>query len=205
MVKKPVIISICCLMVVLTGLFHAKILIGLAGFLIVDDPLVPADALVMLNGEVETRPFHAADLFHRKMAPLILVAKTAQSPPEQLGILPNTADVAIDVMKKLGVSPKDAVRVDTPDGVTSTWDEALALREYIRTRPIRQIIVVTSAFHTRRTAWTFKKVFDGLPVSIRMSAAPQWGFEQTNWWGCEEGLISFCNEYIKMMYYLVVY
>jgi len=59
MLKKPAVISIFCLIVVLTGLFHAKILIGLAGFLIVDDPLVPADALVMLNGEVETRPFHA--------------------------------------------------------------------------------------------------------------------------------------------------
>jgi len=193
------------LIITLVVYFKIPILIGLADFLIIDQPVQTADAIVILNGEVETRPFYAAELYGRKMAPVVLIAQTESSPAEQLGLLPNTTDVAIDIMKKQGVPAENIIRIAPPGGVTSTHDETLALRHYIDAQSIRQIVVVTSAFHTRRAQWTFNRMSSGFPVAIRMAPSPHWGFDRTNWWRCEDGLISLCNEYIKLLYYLTVY
>ncbi len=36
-------------------------------------------------------------------------------------------------------------------------------------------------------------------------AAPYRGFDETNWWKSERGLIEVTNELIKLVYYRVVY
>jgi hypothetical protein len=45
----------------------------------------------------------------------------------------------------------------------------------------------------------------GLPVTLEMVAVPYAGFDQTNWWKNETGLITLNNEYIKWFYYLFKY
>ena len=92
-----------------------------------------------------------------------------------------------------------------PGGVTSTFDEASAVRQYVAAHQTYRIILVTSAFHTRRARWIFEKVLAGLPVRLEMVAVPYAGFDQTNWWKNETGLITLNNEYIKWFYYLFKY
>jgi uncharacterized SAM-binding protein YcdF (DUF218 family) len=89
--------------------------------------------------------------------------------------------------------------------VTSTFDEAATVRQYVQVHQTHRIILVTSAFHTRRARWTFEKVLAGLPVTLEMVAVPYAGFDQTNWWKNEAGLITLNNEYIKWFYYLFKY
>ena len=48
-------------------------------------------------------------------------------------------------------------------------------------------------------------VLAGLPVTLEMVAVPYAGFDQTNWWKNETGLITLNNEYIKWFYYLFKY
>jgi uncharacterized SAM-binding protein YcdF (DUF218 family) len=184
---------------------RSQILAAVGGFLVIDEPRQPADVIFLLNGAVETRPFLAAKLYSEGFAPRIVVPKQEESLVTEMGLLPNGTDVAVDILKHLGV-PEDKITVVVIEGgVTSTRDEAVVLRHYISTNKVERVIVVTSDYHTRRAKWIFAKVLDGSGITLTVSAATDRRFNHTNWWRHERGLINFTNEYIKFAYYLAVY
>jgi uncharacterized SAM-binding protein YcdF (DUF218 family) len=190
---------------ILAFLFRSSILTGIADYLIVNDRLQPADVLFLLNSEVNTRPFRAAELYRQGFAPVVVIARSEDTPVVSLGLVPNDTDISIGVMEKLGVPAEKIVVLTRPGGVTSTFDEAAELKKYIETNQVRKIILVTSAFHTRRARWIFQRTLQGLPVALEMEAVPYTGFDQTNWWKNEGGLIALNNEYIKLFYYSIKY
>ena len=193
------------LLVVLAFAFRTQILTGIANYLIINDRLQPADAIFLLNSEFDTRPFRAAELYKQGLAPVIVIARTKDTPVVILGLMPNDTDISVGVMEKLGVPPEKIIILTVPGGVTSTFDEAAAFRQYIEANQVRRIVLVTSAFHTRRARWIFDKTLAGLPVTLQMAAVPYAGFDQTNWWQNEDGLITLNNEYIKLFFYFFKY
>ncbi len=193
------------LLIGLAYTLRSQILTGVADFLIVDDPLQTADMIFVLNGDHDTRPFRASELYKQGLAPLIVIARAESLAAEKLGLAPNDTDVSLGVMKELGVPPEKIVVLPVEGGATSTFDEARALRGYIETQDMRSIILLTSAFHTRRARWIFAKELAGLPVRLEVASVPHYGFDETNWWQSEDGLITLNNEYIKLAYYFVKY
>jgi uncharacterized SAM-binding protein YcdF (DUF218 family) len=193
------------LLVILVFAFRSQILTGFADYLIINDKLQPADVIFLLNSEVNTRPFRAAELFKQGQAPVIVITRSENTPVVDLGLMPNDTDISVGVMEKLGVPADKILVLPVPGGATSTFDEAAALRQYIEANQIHRIILVTSAFHTRRARWIFDKTLAGLPVMLEMAAVPYANFDQTNWWKDETGLITLNNEYIKLFYYFFKY
>ncbi len=183
--------------------FRHLLLYRVAEWFVVSHPLEKADVLYLLNGEHATRPFYAADLYRRGLASQVWIAQTEKDPTVQLGLYPCDTDVNKRVLIRCGV-PEDRITiVPYPNGVSSTWEEALAIRRYIDRHPVQSILVVTSSLHTRRTYWTFKKVFAETSVRIRVAEAPHWGFDLTNWWRTEHGALTMASEWIKMSYYIL--
>jgi len=193
------------LLIALAYAFRSQILTGMADLLVVNDPLQPADMIFVLNGDYNTRPFRASELYEQGLAPVIVIAKAEMLPAEKLGLAPNDTDVSINVMKKLGVPPEKIVVLPVEGGTTSTFDEAIALRQYIESHNIRSLILLTSAFHTRRAKWIFDRELAGLPVRLEVAAVPHYGFDESNWWQSEDGLITLNNETIKLAYYFLKY
>ena len=193
------------LLVILAFAFRSQILTGIADYLIVSDKLEPADVIVLLNSEVNTRPFRTSELYQQGLAPVIVIARSESKPTVDLGLVPNDTDVSVAVMEKLGVPADKIVILPFPGGVTSTFDEATAIRQYVIAHQTHRIILVASAFQSQRARWIFEKVLAGLPVTLEMAAVPYAGFDQTNWWKNETGLITLNNEYIKWFYYLFKY
>src|SRR5262245_47328986 len=60
------------------------VLLGAANLWIVSDPVSRADAVVVLGGGLETRPFVAVELWPRGLADKILISK---SPSEKIGVM----------------------------------------------------------------------------------------------------------------------
>lgn len=193
------------LLVVLAYAFRSQILTGIADLLVVNDPLHPADIIFVLNGDYNTRPFRASELYEKGLAPVIVIARSEMLPAEELGLAPNDTDVSIGVMKALGVPPEKIVVLPVEGGTTSTFDEAIALRQYIESHNLHSLILLTSAFHTRRAKWIFDRELSGLPVRLEVAAVPHYGFDESDWWQSEDGLITLNNEYIKLVYYFVKY
>jgi uncharacterized SAM-binding protein YcdF (DUF218 family) len=193
------------LLIALAYAFRSQILTGIADLLVVNDPLQPADIIFVLNGDYNTRPFRASELYEKGLAPVIIITKAESLPAEKLSLVPNNTDVSIGVMKALGVPPEKIVVLPVEGGTTSTFDEAIALRQYIESHNVHSLILLTSAFHTRRAKWIFDRELSGLPVRLEVAAVPHYGFDESDWWQSEDGLITLNNEYIKLVYYYVKY
>ena len=183
--------------------FRGELLKDLANAWIVHDPLSKADAIIVLGGGMQTRPFEAARLYREGYAPRVLVASPESKPTDKIGITADDTEVTKRILSKQGV-PDSAV-LEFGDEVSSTHEEALALGSWIRKTGLKKIIIVSDPFHTRRVRWVFKKELQSTGTEILTVAAPSLKYDSSNWWQTEQGLIEFQNELIKYAYYRVNY
>ncbi len=189
--------------VLLLVALRGPLLRGAARWWIVDEAVVAGDAIVVLGGGEEYRPFAAARLWKAGMAPVILVPDVRLHPTEALGLRPGTTEVILGVLKAEGVPEGVVVRIGK--GVTSTREEALAVREWVegagKVGP--RLLIPTDPFPTRRTNWLFEKTIPGCEATV-VRTDPR-DLEVERWWTSEAGLISFQNEVVKYVLYRVKY
>jgi uncharacterized SAM-binding protein YcdF (DUF218 family) len=177
--------------------------------LVVRADLPHADALVVLAGSsayVE-RTQLAAQLFKEGRAPVVLLTNDNEqggwSSAEQRN--PFFVERAIAELVAAGV-PRPAIEV-LPQPVASTYDEARALRNYAAARNLRALLVVTSAYHSRRALWTLRRVFrdSGVSVGLEPVAPGAQTPGPAAWWLHPRGWRSVAGEYVKLIYYRVRY
>ena len=178
---------------------------GAARFLIVSTPLHQADAIVVLSGSAvyKERTQRAAEYYRQGLANRILLTndnlRGEWSSAEQRN--PFFYERARNNLLILGV-PADRVEV-VPQPVTNTYDEAEALREYAVTHGLRSLLIVTSAYHSRRALWTLNRVFAGTGIEISLQSIETG--EQTppplTWWLHVRGWRMLVGEYVKNVYY----
>jgi uncharacterized SAM-binding protein YcdF (DUF218 family) len=184
-------------------LLHRPILRGVAGALVVEDAAAPVDFVFLLNGRPSARPFHAATLYHRGLAPRVVLAQVSRNPAESLGICDDQTAAALAVLRRLHVPDSAVTVLSTPRGVTSTQEEAHALRAYLQRNPADRILVVTSGYHTRRTRWWLRRELGDMPVRLLMWPVRDTRFDESDWWTTEEGLIAINNEYLTWVHNLL--
>jgi uncharacterized SAM-binding protein YcdF (DUF218 family) len=213
-------------------LARVQILQGAARAWIVSDSIVPADAVAVLGGGLETRPFAAADLYKRGMVRQILISAVKPGPAEKLEIVPSHVELnratlrVLDgyglrgkwparptlapctrflsiVLLKLGVPPEAILSFGTD--VSSTYEEAGALAEWARTNGVRSVIVPTEIFSSRRVRWILDKQLGSVGTRTEVQALPPLEYDADNWWQHEAGVIGFQNEVVKYFYYRLKY
>jgi uncharacterized SAM-binding protein YcdF (DUF218 family) len=177
--------------------------------LIVSADVPHADAIVVLAGSAayRERTRRAAELFHEGRAPVIILTNdNLQSGwSNELERNPFFVERAAAELERAGVAETEIEML--PQIVSSTHDEALLLRQYAERRGLRSVLLVTSAYHSRRALWTFRKVFEGSGINIGLlSVAPG---EQmpppATWWLHASGWRVVAGEYLKLIYYRVRY
>lgn len=168
-----------------------------------------ADALVVLAGSstyVE-RTHLAARLFKERRAPVVLLTNDNEQGgwSEASQRNPFFVERAIDELVGAGV-PRANIEV-IPAAVTSTYDEAQTLREYAVKHNLRTLLIVTSAYHSRRALWTIRRVFRGTGVEVGLEpAAPASPTPSPAlWWLSQRGWKSVAGEYGKLIYYSIHY
>jgi uncharacterized SAM-binding protein YcdF (DUF218 family) len=177
--------------------------------LVVRAELPRADALLVLSGSSNyvERARWAARLYREGRAPLILLTDDGQqggwSQSEQRN--PFFVERAAAELKSAGV-PADKIEV-LPGVVSSTYEEALSLRSFASSRDLRSVLVVTSAYHSRRALWTLRRVLEGSNVEVGMDAPPA-GEDSpapAMWWTSERGWQMVAGEYPKIIFYRLRY
>jgi len=154
-------------------------------YLIVDRPLQPADAVVVLAGARVERWLEAVDLYNEKVARRVLLSagrvETAEMTLRERGVrFPLEADLAREAIIQLGV-PADAVEVITRS-LDNTAQEAAAAREFAVARRWTTMIVVTSKFHTRRSLYAFEREFRGTNIRIQIRGSRYDPAQADGWW-----------------------
>jgi uncharacterized SAM-binding protein YcdF (DUF218 family) len=183
--------------------FRVPLLTGLAKAWVVNEPAAKADAIVILGGGVENRPFAAARLFHDGVAPKVLYMNVKPGPAEELGVVPTEKIQTSRILLSCNVPESAMLAIGT--NVASTYDESRAVRAWARQTGATSIVITTELFHTRRARWVFRHELRDTPVKIYVVAVDPVRYKINNWWRSEEGLIQFQNEMIKSVYYWFEY
>lgn len=179
--------------------------------LIVAHPLDRAEAILVLGGSAAyvERTQKAAQLFKDGIAPKIFLTndgtKAGWSKREKRN--PPYVELAEQSLIGQGV-PAENIEI-LPTITEGTHDEADLLAKTAKERGIKSILLVTSAYHTRRALWTFEKTmqYNDVPVELGIASPPTG--QQTPppfyWWLTANGWNFVAGEYLKTAYYWVYY
>jgi uncharacterized SAM-binding protein YcdF (DUF218 family) len=176
-------------------LFWGQILMAIGDFLVVQDELSPSDVIHVIAGE-DDRTDYAIQLYQQGYGKQLFFTG-GWCRFHNLYHGEHGRALALEQ----GVPP-EAVAIDE-SWVTSTYSEAVRLKEFIDTSPvpIRSVIVVSDAYHMRRARWTYRRLL-GDEIRVQMAPVP---FEsspyQRRWWTDDASRAYVKDEYLKLAYY----
>lgn len=201
-------IALALLLIFLVWIFLAPFL---AERLVVRKSLERADAIFILSGSSAylERTQKAASLFKAGVAPKIFLTddglQGGWNRKERRN--PFFVERARWELIAQGVPP-DAIEI-LPALVKSTRDEAVLLEKTASERSLKAVLLVTSAYHTRRALRTFEKVLQNNndSIEIGVESAPT-GLQTPTadyWWLSAKGWQFVAGEYLKTVYYWLYY
>jgi uncharacterized SAM-binding protein YcdF (DUF218 family) len=173
-------------------------------YLVVQQPLEHADAIVVLAGTRAERWLEAVDLFRDGWAPRIVLSRgridTGEARLSAIGIrFPQDADLAREAMLQMKV-PADAI-VLLPESLDNTAQEAASARRMAIASGWHRIIVVTSMYHSRRAGYAFAREFAGTPVQIVMRTTRYDSALPARWWTTRQDVRYVTSELQKLVAY----
>ncbi len=144
--------------------------------LIADDPLHPADGILVLSGESREgdRVQRAVDLYKQGLAPLLVLSGTPA------GFRTHEAEIMQRHAEYLGVPPDRILTVK--HDADSTKQEAEAVVPILKAKGLNEVILVTSNYHTARAKRIFARAAG--PAGPRFLASPTDDglFNPDGWW-----------------------
>jgi uncharacterized SAM-binding protein YcdF (DUF218 family) len=160
--------------VLLSLLMAQPVAVSLGAYLIRDDGAAPADAALVLAGDATGgRILRGCELARAGLVRTVYMS----GPFAVYGR--NEADLAIDFAVARGCDPRWFQPLYT--NADSTRDEANIYVSALRSRGVKSLLLVTSAYHTRRAKAVFEKVAQGSPA-IRAVAVPDAATAPERWW-----------------------
>jgi uncharacterized SAM-binding protein YcdF (DUF218 family) len=186
---------------VLVGFAHVPILREIGSFLVVEDAVRPAAAIVVLGGQPPFREMEAARLFAQGWAPHVIVIRGAAWEEQQtlwkLGISAKEAwEISREVLLRLGVPASDII---VPEGRAEGTLEELKLAFKTIGPESKPIILVSSKYHTRRVRLTWSYVTQGQATAI-VRAAENDPFDPLHWWTQRRFALSVVREYLGILH-----
>lgn len=174
------------------GKEHLLTLLG--RYLITDHNPEQADLIVVLGGDFwGPRVKKGAELVEAGYAPLVLVSGPLYSNP---AIRPQPeGDLAIDMLVREG-HRRELFESFLIQG-KSTIDEVIEIGPVLRRKGARRILLVTSAYHSRRACVVFH-LFQPR-IQCRCIPAPGGEFEPEQWWRNTRYQDIFRSEWTKIL------
>lgn len=170
-------------------------------WLVQEDALQASDAIVVLGGQVPFRAKEAAAIYAQGWAPEVwLTTNRLTQEDEALAQLsiprPTDADYSRRVLERLGV-PSRAIR-QLPEPVANTADEMRAVSAALSTSTSKRVIIVTSAYHTRRVKTLWRKLAArGLSATVRYT--PDDPYDAEHWWRTTPDSMAVAREWFGIL------
>ena len=179
MLRKYVLI-ICLLLIIVSTI---KVFNNIGIWLSRNDAPVTADLIICLSGE--HRIAKAARLYRQGLADTVLL----------------TVHATDDVLVQKGVPSR---AVELAPGVRTTFEEALAAREYVRQNPVATALVISDPYHMSRVRWSFEKIFQGMDTHLVFVASDLF-WPRHNWFNDPFARYQVASEVSKMLFYRTYY
>ncbi|HEV1992933.1 MAG TPA: YdcF family protein [Candidatus Acidoferrum sp.] len=175
------------------------IFFGVGRWLVVEDPLVKARAIVVLSGAMPLRAIEAAKLYREGYAPEIWLTHSTEPGEtlEEMGI-PFSGE---DYYNKLvliheGVPPEAIHVLETP--IVNTADEIKVAATALAQRKDSAVILVTTKAHTHRVRLLWRRLALGQGRAIVRAASGD-PFDPRHWWRTTSDALDVVRELLGLL------
>jgi uncharacterized SAM-binding protein YcdF (DUF218 family) len=168
-------------------------------WLMVEDPLVHADVIVVLSGRIPERAVEAARIYKAGYAEQVWISPPV-SPVKELKAM-NISYLGEDfynekILIAQGVSA-DAIRVlERPD--VNTEAEVRQIAEDLHNWEFHSVIIVTSKAHTRRVRTIWRKL-NGSEPSLIVRYASDDTYDGAHWWRHTKDALDVVRETLGLL------
>lgn len=177
--SRRTILAAIILALVIAGVFAFR---GVGRWLIREDPLAHADAIVVLSGGMPYRAEGAADLFRQGYAPEVWLTRPASPSPALAAMdihFVGEEEYSREILLHKGV-PSGAIRV-LPVQIVDTEQEIDEISGEMLAEHASSIIIMTSPEHTRRVHALWVRIARAHQKAIVRGAAED-PFDRNHWW-----------------------
>jgi hypothetical protein len=176
-------------------------LLSAAGWtLVADDPIRPADIIVIAVDARDAGVVEAADLVRRGLSQR--VAMFVDEPDDVSRELTRRGIEFDDqvthqarLLRALGVEHVEQI----PLATTGTEDEGGIFPKWCDERQLRSVIIVTSADHSRRLRRVFHRAMNGRTTAVMIRRARYSEFDPDRWWQKRENVRTEIVELEKLL------
>jgi uncharacterized SAM-binding protein YcdF (DUF218 family) len=185
-------------LVVIAGV-AATLFLTVGNWLVVEDPLVHADVILVLSGRLPERALEAARIYKAGYADQVWISPPV-SPVAELKAM-NIFYLGEDfynekVLMAQGVPP-DAIRIlDRPDANTEA--EVRQTVEELRNMDFHSVIIVTSKPHTRRVRTIWRKLVGSQP-RMMVHYAQDDSYDGAHWWRHTQDALDVMRETLGLL------
>jgi uncharacterized SAM-binding protein YcdF (DUF218 family) len=172
---------------------------GIGRWLVVEDPLVHVDVIVVLSGRLPDRALEAAQVYRAGFAPQVWISQPV-SPADELRTM-NINFIGEDyynekVLLARGV-PLDAIHtLERPSA--NTEQEVREISEMMHRDNLQSAIVVTSKPHTRRVRAIWHKLVGASPRLI-VRYADDDSYDGAHWWRHTQDALDTVREVLGLL------
>ena len=174
-------------------------LFGVGHWLIQEDRLSPATAIVVLSGNAPGRALEAAQLYDDGYAPEIWLTHPGARVDElaELGIrYPAEDDVNTRVLRRVGVPARAIHVLETP--IINTDDELAVISSTLQAHGGHRVIIITNKAHTRRVHLLWDKYYSSRGQAM-VHAVSNDSFQGTRWWMYSGSINQVVHEVMGIM------
>ncbi|MDV2495044.1 MAG: YdcF family protein [bacterium] len=175
------------------------VLTGLGRFLVVDEPPVPSDVVIVSGGGVD-RIAYGVELVRGGTSPRLLVLVNPQDCPRFWGFRCDQA-----IVRRLLEMGLRREQVIIEERSHSTHTDAVYSRQDMEREGLASAVVISEPFHMRRISWAWRRAFADTGVRLTFTSIPfeQTGMSLEGWWTRERELLFVFSEYVKLGLYWV--
>ena len=165
------------------------------------DTVSPAEAVAVLGGGLRTRVVAAAEYYRKGAVQKILISNVRHGKSGTLDGLPLETAYTRSILIELGV-PSTAIELFGAE-LSSTYEEAVALREWALRTHAHRLIVPTEPFSSRRVRWVFERELAGTGTQVQVPVLEHPGYSSSEL--SNKAFAGFELEVIKYLYYRLEY
>ncbi len=177
----------------------AVIFFGLGRWLVVEDPLVKAQAIVVLSGAMPLRAIEAAKLYQEGYAPEIWLTHSTEPREtlEKMGIAFSGEDYYNKLVLIHEGVPPEAIHVLEPP-IVNTADEIKVAVAALKPGKDPAIIFVTTKVHTRRVRLLWRRLAPRQARAIVRAASAD-PFDPRHWWRSTGDALDVVRELLGLL------
>lgn len=195
------------LLILLLILFSGTLLRKLGNLIVLEEPLARSDAVVVLTTGIEYYPrlMQAADVYRQGLVNNVVINGNRKTDTfrqlETMGFERCCAWYAdsIRILTMLNVPENKIIWISAEDAYDSV-SEAEIVGKVLIEQNLRNVIITTSKFHSRRAKYIWKKMYENR-LSISVVPAKADPYNPDNWWKDGKQIRWVLAEYGAWIYY----